>query len=77
MNPEEITLEPYIGKCKIKRGDQYLICSDGLTDMVSKTDICAILKSCASTKKAVETLLKTALENGGKDNVTVILCRVR
>lgn len=77
MNPDEITLEPYIGKCKIKRGDQYLICSDGLTDMVSKTDICAILKSCASTKKAVETLLKTALENGGKDNVTVILCRVR
>ncbi len=75
--PDELTLEPYIAKGELKKGDQYLICSDGLTDMLTGTEICAILKDHRNIQTCVDTLVGTALEKGGKDNITAILCRVR
>ena len=75
-SPEELRLEPYIAKEDIREGDQYLICSDGLTDMVSNTDICAALKEEADLKRCVLRLLKEALDAGGRDNITIILCRI-
>lgn len=76
MDPEEIAIEPSIAKCAMEKGDIYLICSDGLTDMVGAEEICAVLKKYASTKKAAEALLQAAMDNGGKDNITIILCKV-
>ena len=76
MDPEEIRIEPHIAKGELEPGDQYLLCSDGLTDMVSKVEICSILKSCTNVKRAARKLVQKALDNGGKDNITVILCQI-
>lgn len=56
----------------IKEKCRLLICSDGLTDMVSDSEIKNILASITETSGAAEQLLKSALDNGGNDNVTVI-----
>jgi protein phosphatase len=57
--------------------DQLLLCTDGLTDMVDATTIGAILQSAASSDDACQALVELALQNGGKDNVTVVLARYR
>lgn len=56
-------------------GDLFLICSDGLYNMVSDEEILQILQESDSDETAADTLLQTALEHGGADNVTLILCR--
>ena len=77
VRPEELTLEPYIAKGELRSGDQYLLCSDGLTDMVRNVEICSILEREDNTLDCVDALVRAALQGGGKDNITVILCRVR
>ena len=52
-----------------------MICSDGLTDMVSQEKICRILH--LGFEDIVPTLLEEALAAGGRDNISVILCRVQ
>ena len=56
-------------------GDVILLCSDGLTEMVSEEDIQAVVNSAESMKQAVENLISRANENGGVDNITVIAVR--
>lgn len=76
INTEEMFLEPFISKEEIQSGDMYLLCSDGLTDMLSNAEIVDIMQSCASAKYCAQQLLKSALDHGGRDNVTIIVCRV-
>lgn len=73
--PEELIIDPYFARGKYHRGDVYLICSDGLTDMVTLDDITEVLTT-KTLEEAAVTLLDKALANGGKDNISVILCRV-
>lgn len=54
-----------------------LICSDGLSDMVSDEVIEQLLKIAKNTCECADALLKTALENGGGDNVTLIVADVK
>jgi PPM family protein phosphatase len=56
-------------------GDRLLLCSDGLTDMVSDTEIAEAMRSTEGSVDACQTLLNLALQKGGKDNVTVLLAR--
>lgn len=56
-------------------GDQVLLCSDGLTDMVSDHAILDIIETASTTKDAAERLVARALYNGGRDNITVVLIR--
>jgi protein phosphatase len=58
-------------------GDQLMLCTDGLTDMVDAQVISSVLSRAASADEACRVLLSTALKNGGKDNVTVALARYR
>ena len=58
-------------------GDRYLICSDGLTDMINLAEMQEILEKKESVKETVEKLLEKALEAGGKDNITIVLCEVK
>ncbi|MEZ4473995.1 MAG: hypothetical protein R3F60_25045 [bacterium] len=58
-------------------GDLYLICSDGLSDMVRAPAISAIVTGAASLEAACEALIEAANENGGKDNVTALLVQAR
>jgi protein phosphatase len=55
--------------------DQILLCTDGLTDMVSDESIAQVLRSAGTAADACRTLVDQALEAGGKDNVTVVLGR--
>ena len=75
--PEEMILEPYVAKGELEAGDQYLLCSDGLTDMVSNVDICAIMKEAPDAGTCVDRLIGAALEAGGRDNVTAIVVRIQ
>jgi protein phosphatase len=57
-------------------GDCVLLCSDGLTDMLSDDAIQLITETAPSLKVACERLVLAALNNGGRDNITVVLARV-
>lgn len=57
--------------------DVYLLCSDGLTDMVTDDAVHKILQDCGEDiEKAADELVLAANENGGKDNISVILARI-
>jgi protein phosphatase len=58
-------------------GDQLLLCSDGLSDMVRGEDISRILGQGCRPQEKVQALVDLALEHGGKDNVTVVLGQYR
>src|SRR5947209_17923831 len=57
-------------------GDIYLICSDGLTGMVSEEEIQEILTARESLAGAADRLIQAANAAGGKDNITVVLFRL-
>jgi serine/threonine protein phosphatase PrpC len=57
-------------------GDRFLPCSDGLHSMMSADTIIAIMKSQTDPKKTAEKLLQKALQNDGKDNVTLIVIHI-
>jgi len=60
-----------------REGDIYLLCSDGLTDMVSDENICRILSSPDRTPKELgEALVEAANIRGGADNITVVVVRI-
>ena len=59
-----------------QEGDLWLICSDGLTNMVPDETIESILKDAENEDTAADELLALALERGGTDNISFVLCRV-
>src|SRR3954470_1401681 len=52
-------------------GDLFLICSDGLTGMISDEELGSILRSAESLDEAADSLVRAANQSGGKDNITV------
>ena len=71
--PEEANLSPNISVIEdVDDGDIVLLCSDGLTDMLSDDEITAILSMGESSQDVASKLIRAALEKGGKDNVTVM-----
>ena len=62
-----------ISLIKLIKGDKYLICSDGLNDMVSDEEIETLM---ISNDASARQLLESALSAGGKDNVTIILLEI-
>jgi protein phosphatase len=70
-------VEPEIHEYAAKAGDIYLLCSDGLCDMVDDEDIGMTLQTLGGNLKlAAQQLVQMANDNGGRDNVSVILVRV-
>jgi serine/threonine protein phosphatase PrpC len=71
-------LIPEIHVHDVAVGDIYLLCSDGLNDMVEDDDIQSILYAMqGNLALAAEQLIQTANDNGGRDNVSVILVKVK
>jgi protein phosphatase len=63
---------------KVMTGDVYLFCSDGLTDMVSDKEIGMTLNALsANLNLCALQLIQLANDNGGRDNVSVILVKVK
>ncbi|KDA04856.1 hypothetical protein DC31_04760 [Microbacterium sp. CH12i] len=57
-------------------GDRFVVCSDGLTKELTDYGIQHFLREHADPAIAVDAMLAAALENGGRDNVTVIIVKV-
>lgn len=57
----------------LKADSKILMCSDGLTNMLEDNDILSIVKKHADIEKAAGELVDRANENGGKDNISVII----
>ena len=70
-------INPYITNCKWHQGEYLLLCSDGLTDMIYENEILNIFKDNYKKKcdQICKSLVEKAINNGGLDNVTVIVSR--
>ncbi|MDH5537798.1 MAG: Stp1/IreP family PP2C-type Ser/Thr phosphatase [Rhizobacter sp.] len=58
-------------------GDIYLLCSDGLSDMLDDESILQVLLGCDSLSEGAAALVDAANDAGGKDNISVVLARTR
>lgn len=67
----EMLLE--VNEHHVQAGDIYLMCSDGLSDMMDDVAIADILKNGNSLKQMTDELVLQANKNGGRDNITVLL----
>lgn len=76
IDPEDMLIEPYITKSQIQKGDVFLLCSDGLTDMLDDFEISRLIQNSDNAIICVEQLIQEALNKGGRDNITVIVCRI-
>lgn len=76
ISPEEMQIQPYLYEAKIEVGDRYLICSDGLTDMVSQNEIAKTMAEIQDVEDCAESLIQKALDGGGRDNITVVVIQV-
>ena len=72
----EDTLEIDFFREKVSEGNIVLMCSDGLTNMVEDSEIEEILGSSRSLEDAGGKLLEKANENGGSDNISVLLVKI-
>jgi PPM family protein phosphatase len=64
-----------VHRVRLEPGDVLLLCTDGLTTMLPDDRIAAVLQATTSPTSACEQLVCLANEQGGKDNVTVIVAR--
>ncbi|HJT29777.1 MAG TPA: protein phosphatase 2C domain-containing protein [Pyrinomonadaceae bacterium] len=67
--------DPQVDDYLLVNDDQLLLCTDGLTDMVDDAEIELVLNSAVNAKSACRSLIDLSLNNGGRDNVTVIVAR--
>ena len=71
--PSEFIIEPCTVHVSIQAGDVFLMCSDGLTDMLDDQKINDTLNMQGSVAEWAESLYAEAMQNGGKDNITIVL----
>jgi PPM family protein phosphatase len=69
-------VEPDLTMHKAVLGDRYLLCSDGLTDVVSDEAVHQTLSTVPDADAAVQLLVNQAIANGGPDNITCIVADV-
>lgn len=75
IGPREGVL-PEINWEKGKEGDIYILCSDGLNDMIGDDEISCVLKNSDSVNNISVNLLNAALDAGGSDNISIIACEL-
>lgn len=73
----EPVVEPTVNVGDLHSGDIYLLCSDGLTDLLSKEEIENVLIHSPNIEKGAAQLVQSAKEKGGHDNITVVLVKVQ
>jgi protein phosphatase len=72
----EAVVSPELGRHAARPGDLFLMCSDGLTDMLYEEEIAALLAGGASLDAIAAQLVDAANRSGGRDNVSVIVARI-
>lgn len=68
---------PDITAIDLQDGDVLLLCSDGLTDMLPEEMIATLLLSGGAPDELCQKLVQAALDNGGRDNVSVVILRIQ
>ncbi|MEN8190665.1 MAG: protein phosphatase 2C domain-containing protein [Thermodesulfobacteriota bacterium] len=69
----EDDIEPDQGACEVNSGDLFLLCTDGLHDVVVDQQLEKILTGKSSLTNKADILIQTALDSGSKDNISLIL----
>lgn len=72
----DIHMRPDIYELNVDAGDRMLLCSDGLSSMISNNAIESIMRRQSDAQHCADELVTAALENGGADNVTVVVADV-
>lgn len=72
----DIHMRPDIYELNVDAGDRILLCSDGLSSMISNNAIESIMHRQSDAQHCADELVTAALENGGADNVTVVVADV-
>ena len=75
VGPSEGVTPDYV-RLDLVDGDRFVVCSDGLTKELTDYGIQHFLSEHADPAEAVEAMLAAALENGGRDNITVVVLNV-
>ena len=63
-------------KLPLEAGDRLLLCSDGLTEMISDEEVLTLLGEAADPATACNRLVDRANDKGGRDNVTVVVAYI-
>lgn len=72
--PDEMIIEPYISEeIRLEAGDLALLCSDGLTDMLTEKQLQAVLGDGTKLSQKADMLYQLAMDAGGRDNISVVL----
>jgi protein phosphatase len=69
----DIRMKPDIYELNVEPGSRLLLCSDGLSSMVEDTEIETIMRQHQNPQRCADVLVRAALDNGGMDNVTVVV----
>lgn len=70
----EASIEPDILSIKLRQGEIILMCSDGLSNMVTQDQMVHILAENVSLEAKVDAFVQLANAEGGEDNISIILC---
>ncbi|WP_375294419.1 PP2C family protein-serine/threonine phosphatase [Microbacterium sp.] len=75
VGPSEGAVPDYV-RLDVRDGDRFVICSDGLTKELTDYGILHFLRLHDDPAAAVDAMLEAALENGGRDNITIVVLNV-
>jgi len=72
----DLAIEPDVLEIQPQQGDVYLLCSDGLSDMLEPDEMTTTLtESSSSLESTIQVLIDQANANGGRDNIAIALAR--
>jgi serine/threonine protein phosphatase PrpC len=77
FGPHSSDARPDVHHLRLAAGDQLLLCTDGLTDIVRGEHIAQCIDEAPDAQSACDGLVELALAAGGKDNVTAVLARMK
>ena len=72
----EPTVAVEVGAVEVKKGDTYLLCSDGLSGLLSNDEMLEAISLVEDAKEVCEVLVAMANEAGGVDNITALALKV-
>jgi protein phosphatase len=72
----EPKVEPTVTAIRVHHHDTFLMCTDGLSDMLLSKEIGSIVRNNPILHIAAETLVSEAIDEGGRDNITVVLIKI-
>ena len=73
----ESSVDPSVRISPLNDGDIYMMCTDGLSDLLSKDELETIMNSAHNLGEAAHKLVQAAKDKGGHDNITLVLAKVK